>query len=225
MGTKDSFRLVILSVVVLSFVAIGEAQSEPQGLKHRVVALEQDVADLESALALERQERADADAALQDQIDALDQDVGDLESALAVESQVRADADAALQGQIDALQSEIANLAVPIAFASVDDDGSLLSGTPNVSVEWDASNDRYLVSIENEHYFFSNYTTTISLLRIYNTGVVTTGSITGRLTVYVRDLNGAPIQSAFQFAVYKVPSAAQALQPAPSSNAVFDDTE
>ena len=33
MGTKDSFRLVILSVVVLSFVAIGEAQSEPQGLK------------------------------------------------------------------------------------------------------------------------------------------------------------------------------------------------
>jgi len=225
MGTKDSFRLVILSVVVLSFVAIGEAQSEPQGLKHRVVALEQDVADLESALALERQERADADAALQDQIDALDQDVGDLESALAVESQVRADADAALQGQIDALQSEIASLAVPIAFATVSHTGNILSGTPNVSVQWEAGNDRYLVSIENEDYYFADYTTTISLIGVDDTEVVTTGSIAGRLTVYVKNLSGDRVQNMFQFAVFKVPSAAQAFRPAPFSDAIFDDTE
>ncbi|MGH7890431.1 MAG: hypothetical protein ACRENF_07780, partial [Thermodesulfobacteriota bacterium] len=54
------------------------------------------------------------------------------------------------------------DLAVPIAYAFINSDGSLASGTPNVTSSWDATNSRYVITISGESYSASSYVTTVS---------------------------------------------------------------
>ena len=50
----------------------------------------------------------------------------------------------------------------PIAYATVADDGTIYSGTPNVSVAWNALG-AYEVTIADENYNFHSYSTVVTV--------------------------------------------------------------
>lgn len=114
--------------------------------------------------------------------------------------------DVAVDGEIKkSYGSAVTASAAPLAYGFIDSDGSVQSGTPNLSATWDAGQNRYLVSIDNESYFFSAYTAVITPASGTSPRIVSTTSVGGSLVVYVMDpLNSyARIQDEFQLAVFK----------------------
>ncbi len=94
--------------------------------------------------------------------------------------------------------------ATAIAYGTVFTDGNLLSGTDNVTAEWDSLNHQYEITIEGEIYQYAFYTTVITVCRSSYEAVYTkTGSESGKLIVYMYNLAGDNVQSAFHFVVYK----------------------
>ncbi len=89
--------------------------------------------------------------------------------------------------------------ATPIAYAFINSDGSVQSGTPNVSCTWTGT--RYEITISGESYFYNTYVTVVTLSG--DTGVARTDSSGGMLVVNVCNLSGVTMQSRFQFITYK----------------------
>ncbi len=89
----------------------------------------------------------------------------------------------------------------PIAYATVAENGTVYSGTPNVSVAWNASG-AYEVTIANENYNFRSYTTVVTVSGSAPV-VATTNSNSNKLVIFLSDLTGAKVQRSFQFVVYK----------------------
>ena len=90
----------------------------------------------------------------------------------------------------------------PIAYGVIKADASVGAGTPGISAVWNGSVLRYEVSIPGESYLVWNYVTTVTPVGS-STTTVTTGSISGKLTVYLYDNSGTKVQSAFHFVTYK----------------------
>ena len=91
--------------------------------------------------------------------------------------------------------------AAPIAYATVADDGTVYSGTPNVSVAWNALG-AYEVTIAGENYNFRSYTTVVTVNGSAPV-IATTNSSSSKLMIFLSDLAGAKVQRSFQFVVYK----------------------
>jgi len=89
----------------------------------------------------------------------------------------------------------------PVAFATVAEDGTVYSGTPNVSVAWNALG-AYEVTIANENYNFRSYTTVVTVSGSAPV-IATTNSSGNKLVIFLSDLQGAKVQRCFQFVVYK----------------------
>lgn len=92
----------------------------------------------------------------------------------------------------------------PLAFGFINADGTKASGSANVTSTWDAANSRYVITIANHVYFFSNYTTTITFgssaaCAGFN---VSTNSAGGNLLVFVRNAGGTLTQCTFGFATF-----------------------
>jgi hypothetical protein len=112
--------------------------------------------------------------------------------------------DVTVNGDIMRRYSGIEASAAPIAYGSIDTNGSISSGTSNFSCAWNPTFDRYEITIDGESFFFSSYTVVITPSGS-SPRLVSTGSSSGNLLVYVVDPLGgyARIQNRFQFAVYK----------------------
>jgi len=94
--------------------------------------------------------------------------------------------------------------ATAIAYGMVDTDGSLSSGTDNVTVVWNTLNHYYEITIEGEHYNYSEYVAIITICRISGEAVYTkTNSVSDNLIVYMFNPSGVTVQDAFHFVVYK----------------------
>jgi hypothetical protein len=94
------------------------------------------------------------------------------------------------------------NLVTPIAYAFINSDGTVASGTPNVSSIWNTTINRYDITISNENYISANYVTLVTP----TTGscMPSTTSLSGKLSVYFwHPAGGSPIQTSFQFVTYK----------------------
>jgi hypothetical protein len=89
----------------------------------------------------------------------------------------------------------------PIAYATVADDGTVYSGTPNVSVAWNA-NGVYEVTIANENYNYHSYSTVVTVNGPAPV-IATANSNNNKLVIFLSDLKGAKVQRSFQFVVYK----------------------
>jgi hypothetical protein len=89
----------------------------------------------------------------------------------------------------------------PIAYATVAENGTVYSGTPNVSVAWNAAG-AYEVTIANENYNFRSYTTVVTVNGSAPV-IATTNSNSNLLVIFLTDLKGAKVQRSFQFLVYK----------------------
>jgi hypothetical protein len=103
-----------------------------------------------------------------------------------------------------AYTSGTSSQAIPIAYGTVRaTDGVLLSGTPNVSSSYDATNHRYLVTIANETYTTPGYITSITPTTSAQPRFATTSASSGNLLVRIFDHNGALQQAQFSFITYK----------------------
>ena len=89
----------------------------------------------------------------------------------------------------------------PIAYATVAENGTVYSGTPNVSVAWNALG-AYEVTIANEYYNFRSYSTVVTVSGSEPV-IATTNSNGNKLVIFLSDLKGAKVQRCFQFVVYK----------------------
>jgi hypothetical protein len=90
---------------------------------------------------------------------------------------------------------------IPIAYGYINSDGTVANATSNVTSSYDAPNNRYVITIAGESYFFSSYVTVVTVLNQDRT--VRVSSVGGNLLVLIRDLAAAPQQSAFQFVTFK----------------------
>jgi hypothetical protein len=88
-----------------------------------------------------------------------------------------------------------------VASAFINNAGSVVSGTPNVSSSFNAQLDWYEITIAGENYHYSSYVTVVT--------PVTSGlhwrvsSVGGKLLVSFTDSAGAPTASGFQFVTFK----------------------
>jgi hypothetical protein len=92
--------------------------------------------------------------------------------------------------------------AIPIAYAAIRPDGSMASGTPNISSTYDSSDSRYEITITGEDYSVWNYVTVVTPASTSPT-FASCGSLGGQLTVYIKDISGNNVQRPFHFVTYK----------------------
>jgi hypothetical protein len=94
-----------------------------------------------------------------------------------------------------------ADASLPIAYAFIDQAGTVRSGTSNVSCTWNVGSQRYEISIDGESYYFRDYVTVVTpsgeAVR------VRTGSVGGDLLVYLYNDSGNLVQVDFQFVTFK----------------------
>jgi len=99
----------------------------------------------------------------------------------------------------DSINGIAANRAAPIAYAAINSDGTVASGTPNVSCSWTGS--RYEITIAGESYWYNSYVTVVTPMA--DSRIARTGSSGGKLLIYIQDLSGAYKQAPFSFVTYK----------------------
>ncbi|WP_417199728.1 hypothetical protein [Bizionia sp.] len=90
----------------------------------------------------------------------------------------------------------------PLAYGFVQSNGNVSSGSGNFSAVWEASSNRYEITIDGENYFYRFYTTnvTCSSSNIIRERV---NSANGKLLIYLYNDAGLAIQGDFQFVTYK----------------------
>ena len=91
----------------------------------------------------------------------------------------------------------------PIAYAFIGLDGSVLSGTPNVSCTFNPNSWSYEITISGEHYWFSDYVTVVTVCGYLPAMIAKTDSQDGKLLVDMYTLDGWWAKANFQFVTYK----------------------
>ncbi len=95
----------------------------------------------------------------------------------------------------------------PIAYATINSDGTVAAGTPNVSSVWNLPNQRYEITITGETYDTSTYVTTVTPVAIApaDTLFANTSSGGGQLRVKINSSSAGTVgqQKPFHFVVYK----------------------
>lgn len=93
-----------------------------------------------------------------------------------------------------------------LAFGYVRTDGTLVSGSENVSSAWNASANRYEITITGENYFFNKYTSLVTISGCQDV-VPDTDSVGGKLLIKFFDVEGSDAgtkkQCDFQFVTFK----------------------
>ena len=100
-----------------------------------------------------------------------------------------------------AFTSGTSNRAGPIAYAFINSDGSVASGTPNVSCSWNGTTRRYEITIAGESYYDEGYITMVTPCGV--THLTATGTINGKLTIMLFDVGSGALPDKFQFLTYK----------------------
>ncbi len=90
----------------------------------------------------------------------------------------------------------------PLAWGHIEEDGAVARGSPGIACSWNATLERYEVTVPGEHYHFSNYITLVTAVGD-DVKLSSMGSIGGKLTIYIADENGDRTQSRFHFVVHK----------------------
>ena len=92
------------------------------------------------------------------------------------------------------------NNATPVAFGTINSDGTVATATPNVSSAWNATSSLYEITIAGVNYAVGDYVTTASALSV-GTAAISAGS--NKLYVLVRNSAGTLSQIGFSFVTYK----------------------
>lgn len=92
----------------------------------------------------------------------------------------------------------------PIAKAFIEDDASIANAVNVDSVTWNASAQRYEITISGESYYYNDYVTSVTIADL-DARHSRTGSGNNDLFVYLYDDTGNLVQGNFQFVTYKLP--------------------
>jgi hypothetical protein len=92
---------------------------------------------------------------------------------------------------------------LPIAYGTVSTSGTILSGSGNFSVVYDATNKRYEITIDNETYSYSQFATLVTHIGSGDIGFPSVTSGTGILNISFYMIDGTKKASYFSFLVYK----------------------
>ncbi|MCP9766525.1 hypothetical protein EGI22_01305 [Lacihabitans sp. LS3-19] len=108
-----------------------------------------------------------------------------------------------ITGEVNRTQTSTANV-VPIAYGNISENGTknAASSTDNVSVVR-LGNGFYEITITGETYDMINYTTIATLNNENVFGFISSGSTSGKLTVYTANSSGVASDRFFTFVVYK----------------------
>jgi hypothetical protein len=97
-----------------------------------------------------------------------------------------------------------ANTSLPIAYGYINNDGTKMSGSANVSSTWDSGYERYNITISGESYYYSDYVTIVTPSTVCSNGYTPmTTSAGGKLLVYFKNASDQKAQCQFQFVTYK----------------------
>lgn len=88
----------------------------------------------------------------------------------------------------------------PIAYGTIDDDGTIFSSSGNISVSKTGTG-KYEISISGESYFYQDYNCTATIIN--KEGFIRCTSSGGKLFVYTKDETTAAEDMMFNFVVYK----------------------
>ena len=100
------------------------------------------------------------------------------------------------------------DLATPIAYGTIDLDGTILSGTPNFSCVYNTGAARYEILIDDEYYTYTDYVTTATPAS--RGRLMSVGSNSGRMIVDALRLSTDTYgECVFQFVTYKPGGAAR----------------
>lgn len=104
--------------------------------------------------------------------------------------------------ELNRAQTGNANL-VPIAYASVNSNGTLYSNSTTTNVTLSshtAGTGRYEFTITGENIFYQNYVCNVTLLSM---GECYWNSLSGKLIIYTANSSGTPTDKIFSFVIYK----------------------
>jgi hypothetical protein len=88
-----------------------------------------------------------------------------------------------------------------VAYGKIASDATVLSGSNISSCIWNATNNRYHITISGESYLYSDYVTLIT--PVSNDYTFNTSSVGGDLLVYFYNSSGNPDQTIFSFLTLK----------------------
>jgi hypothetical protein len=91
---------------------------------------------------------------------------------------------------------------LPIAYGSVMSNAGVMANSSNVSCSWDATYQRYEITIAGENYLWTNYITNVTPMSSAPL-VAKTASVGGKLLVELFTLAGVKTQGHFQFSTFK----------------------
>lgn len=98
-----------------------------------------------------------------------------------------------------------ADYLAPIAYAMIGSNGTVLSGTPNVTCTFLPDTFEYEITIADENYVWSDYVTVVTV-SYGGAGIIPVNSSgDGKLYVWIYTLDGFIAKADFQFVTYKSP--------------------
>lgn len=93
--------------------------------------------------------------------------------------------------------------AVPVAYGTINSDGSISTGSGNFSATYNAASNWYEMTITGETYHYLTHSALATPIGASLPRFATTGSVSGRLIVSIFDTGGNKQQSLFNFVVYR----------------------
>jgi hypothetical protein len=92
----------------------------------------------------------------------------------------------------------------PLAYASVNSNAAVTSGTANISVTWDSVQLRYVVAVAGENMHFTTHTVSVSVVDTVEPRLATFNAFNGDIVVKIWDLNSgnAPVPDNFSIVIY-----------------------
>jgi hypothetical protein len=120
---------------------------------------------------------------------------------------LRADGDVDVNGNLD-VSGEVRGgngTTLPIAYAFIDADGSILSGSRNVSSKWNNEGAWYEIAISEHSYFYQDYVTLVTVSATCSPApcAAQTSSVDEKLVIAIYKGDGKAAQASFQFVTYK----------------------
>ncbi|MBL4699345.1 MAG: hypothetical protein JKX70_10980, partial [Phycisphaerales bacterium] len=92
----------------------------------------------------------------------------------------------------------------PLAYASVNANAAVTASTANISVSWDAANQRYVIAVDDEFMHNTTHTVLVSVVDTTEPRLATFNSSGGNIVVKIWDLNSGniPVQDSFSIVIY-----------------------
>lgn len=89
----------------------------------------------------------------------------------------------------------------PLAYGSINSAGVVTAGTANLTASWDAVNQNYIISVDNESMLFSTHSVSVTVVDSNEPRLATFNSFGGNVIVKIWDLNSGNIAVQDNFSI------------------------